>query len=104
MPKKTGYKEIKCKTCGKLIARFRRSAYPSGHVPKEKILSATRKHYKEKHPRKFKESVKKGVETRMGKGKKKKKRKRKPKEKWGKIGAPNSDKRKKWMKKMRNKR
>lgn len=102
MPEKTGYKEINCKTCGKLIARFRRSAYPSGHVPKEKILGATRKHYKAKHPRKFKKSIRKGVKARMGKkGKKKKKRKGK---KWGKIGAPHSKKRKAWLKKIRKKR
>ena len=102
MPKKTGYKEIRCKTCGELIARFRRSAYPRGHVPKEKILSATRRHYKKKHPRKFRESIKKGVKARMGKRKKgKKKRKGK---KWGKIGAPKSKKRKAWLKKIRKKR
>lgn len=63
-----GFKEIYCQTCGNLIKRFRRSAYPRGHVPKELILRAIRRHYKEKHPRKFKEFAKKAVRTKIERG------------------------------------
>ena len=83
------WKEIRCRTCGGLIRRFDRSRY-AGHVPAEVILAATRKHYKEHHPGKFRASIKKGVKTRMTEKKTKGK-------KWGKIGAPHSAKRKKWL-------
>ena len=62
------YKEIVCRTCEELIHRFRRSAYPRGHVPKELILSAIRRHYKAEHPRKFKEMAKKAVRTKKARG------------------------------------
>lgn len=68
MPRMTGYKEVTCRTCGELIKRFRRSAYPRGHVPKSLILKAIRRHYKEAHPRKFKEFAKKAVKTKKARG------------------------------------
>jgi phage FluMu protein Com len=68
MPRKDlpRYKEIKCSQCGKLIHRFDRSAYKGWHIPADVILSATRNHYKTEHPRKFKESIKRGVAKRQG--------------------------------------
>ena len=59
------YKVIKCRTCGKVIHRFDRSKYSGYHVPMEDIMSKTRQHYKEHHPKKFKESVERGVLKRM---------------------------------------
>ena len=83
MPEKKGYKEIHCETCKKLIKRFRRSAYPRGHVPKEKIMDAIRHHYKKKHPRKFKQFAKKAVATKKkGKSKRSKKPKKPAGEGW----------------------
>lgn len=111
MPEKKGYKVITCETCGKEIARFRRSAYPKNHVPKEKILQAIRRHYKKKHPQKFKQFAKKAVATKRKKGivnkkggKKVTKKKGKKGKKWGKIGAPHSEKRKRHMAKIRRKK
>lgn len=68
------YKEIHCRTCGKLIRRFDRRKY-QGHVPPDMILDAIRKHYKKHHPGKFRANIKKGVQTRKKKnpGKRKKK-------------------------------
>ena len=68
MPSKTvpRYKVIHCKTCKGVIYRFDRSAYKGYHIPVEEIMSKTRQHYKEHHPRKFKESIIKGVRKRMG--------------------------------------
>lgn len=63
-----GLKEIYCRTCGELIKRFRRSAYPRRHVPKELILKAIRRHYKERHPKRFKEFSKKAVRTKIERG------------------------------------
>ena len=62
------YKLIHCRvrSCGRLIARIDRSKYPGWHVPVEDIMSKTRQHYKSYHPRKFQESIKKGVQKRMG--------------------------------------
>lgn len=61
------YKEVRCRLCGKLIHRFDRSKYPDWHVSSQDIFHYIRLHYKEKHPRKFKESIKKGVEKRQKK-------------------------------------
>jgi hypothetical protein len=91
------WKEIRCRTCGETIRRFDRSRY-AGHVPAEVILAATRKHYKEHHPGKFRASIRKGVKTRMSK------KKRTSGKKWGKIGAPHSAKRKKWLAHLRRMR
>lgn len=104
------YKIIHCETCGKVIARFDRTKYPKRHVPKEKILEKIRKHYKKHHPRKFKQFQKKALKTKREKGLINKKGgrkmtgKRKKAKKWGKIGAPHSAKRKRWLAKIRRKR
>lgn len=85
MPKKKGYKIITCETCGKEIAKFRRSAYPNRHVPKAKIMHAIRHHYKDKHPKKFKQFAKKAVATKKkkkGKSKQSKKPKKPEGEGW----------------------
>ena len=58
------YKEIKCQTCGKIIRRFDRTKYPGQHVPAKLILGEIRHHYKYNHPKKFRESIAKGVKTR----------------------------------------
>ena len=88
-----------CRTCGKTIGRFDRSRYPGYKVPAEVVLAATRRHYKAKHPGKFRASIRKGVKTRMAK-----KKKGSTGKKWGKIGAPHSTKRKKWLAHLRRMR
>lgn len=71
MPKKkklAKMKVIHCQVRGCGWTRsFRRSAYPDNHVPKEKILSAIRNHYKKKHPAKFRQMYKKAAKTRRKK-------------------------------------
>jgi len=100
------YKIITCETCGKTIHRFDRTKYPKMHVPKEKILSAIRRHYKKHHPKKFRAFIKKGAEKRKRIYKRGKKAmgKRRKRRKWGKIGAPKSAKRRRWLAKIRRKR
>ena len=95
------YKVVQCRTCGAQFGRFDRSKYPGYKVPKEVILKACRRHYKAKHPGKFRASIKKGVQTRKERSMGKKKSKGK---KWGKIGAPHSAKRKKWLAHLRRMR
>lgn len=114
------YKIIKCRTCKATIRKFDREKYPQKRIPKEAILKAVRGHYKKKHPRKFKKSTEKALETKRKKGlinkkkggKKKMVRKMRTnkrlgsriRKKWGKVGAPKSAKRKRWLKKIRKKR
>lgn len=59
------YKEVYCSQCHKLIHRFDRSKYKGWHVPADIILSKTREHYRDCHPRKFRESIKRGVAKRL---------------------------------------
>ena len=57
------WKVIHCKTCGKVIRKFDRTLY-NWHVPMDVIMASVRRHYQKHHPRKFRESIRKGVETR----------------------------------------
>lgn len=95
-PQKKGYKEIECTVCKKVIHRFRRSAYPRGHVPKEKIMDAIRHHYQKKHPKKFAKFAEKAVKTKRKKGIINKKGSKKPKKPKGKGWKWNS-KAKHWV-------
>ena len=56
-------KVIKCRTCGRVILRYKKPSYT-----KEEILSAIRKHYKKYHPSKFREFIKKALKTKRKKG------------------------------------
>ena len=58
------YKVVRCRKCGRIIKRFDRSKYVGWHVPPDVILTANRRHYKNYHPKAFKESIKKGVKSR----------------------------------------
>jgi phage FluMu protein Com len=61
---KTGYTTIRCKTCGRVIARYK------GHIGLEERMRRIRRHYKTFHPKKWKEIVKKSVATRLKRRKK----------------------------------
>jgi phage FluMu protein Com len=62
---KTGYTTIRCRTCGRVIARYK------GHLGLEGRMKKIRAHYKTFHPRKFREIVKRSVATRLKRRKKK---------------------------------
>jgi len=56
-------KVIRCRTCGKVILRYKKPRYS-----KEEILSAIRRHYKKHHPRRFKQFIKKALRTKRKRG------------------------------------
>lgn len=61
--KASRWKVIRCRTCGKVIQKFDKEKY-HGDVPADLIFRAIRQHYKKHHPGKFKESIRKGVQSR----------------------------------------
>jgi len=64
---KTGYTTIRCRTCGRIITKYK------GHVGLEERMHRIRAHYKTFHPRKFREIIRKAVATRL-KGERKSRR------------------------------
>lgn len=67
MVKKKGesrYRNVRCRTCGTLIHRYDKTHWMGGKVPASVIFADIRHHYKTQHPKKFRESIRKGVEAR----------------------------------------
>jgi phage FluMu protein Com len=62
---KTGYTTIRCRTCGKIITKYK------GHIGLEERMHRILHHYKTFHPKKFREIIKRSVATRMKRRKKK---------------------------------
>ncbi|MEM5867235.1 MAG: hypothetical protein QXG39_04880 [Candidatus Aenigmatarchaeota archaeon] len=56
------YTIIRCRTCGKVITRYK------GHKGLEHRMKMIRRHYKKHHPAKFREFIKKALETKRKKG------------------------------------
>mgnify|MGYP001088364414 CR=1 FL=1 len=70
------FKTIRCRHPshpGKLIKRFDRSKYPDYKVPATDILAAIRRHYKEHHPKAFRQQTEKAIRTKRKHGIKKNK-------------------------------
>jgi hypothetical protein len=62
---KTGFVIVHCRTCSKLITKYK----DSEPIGKEERIRRIMSHYKNFHPKKFKESIKKGIETRKKRSK-----------------------------------
>jgi hypothetical protein len=62
---KTGYTTIRCRTCGRIITKYR------GHIGLEERMHRIRSHYKTFHPKKWKEIIRRSVATRLKRRKKK---------------------------------
>jgi len=70
--KRKGYimepaKVLRCRICGKIILKKKKGV----KYTKEVVLSAIRRHYKEKHPKKFIRIIEKAVRTRKERAKRK---------------------------------
>jgi hypothetical protein len=62
---KTGYTTIRCRTCGRIITKYK------GHIGLEERMHRIRHHYKTFHPKKWREIIKRSVATRLKRRKKK---------------------------------
>jgi hypothetical protein len=62
---KTGYTTIRCRTCGRVITKYR------GHIGLAERMRRVLHHYKTFHPQKFRDIIKRSVATRMKRRKKK---------------------------------
>jgi len=62
---KTGYTTIRCRTCGRIITKYK------GRIGLEERMHRIRSHYKTFHPQKFREIIKQSVATRLKRRKKK---------------------------------
>jgi len=62
---KTGYTTIRCRTCGRIITKYK------GHIGLAERMRRVLRHYKTFHPKKFRDIIKRSVATRLKRRKKK---------------------------------
>jgi len=60
--KKSEYTVRRCRVCGRIIHRYK------GHKGFEEVMSDIRRHYKKYHPRKFREMIRKALQTKRERG------------------------------------